>query len=189
MLVEFLTKIDTILFIFFNIHLANRFFDLVMPVVTYKETWYPLWVVLTVGLLWKGGKKGRWVVLIAILSVALADQMVNQIFKPLFQRVRPCNIVDGVHLLVKKTSSYSLPSSHAANFFAVATVFTYFYRKYQLVFWFIAGLVSYSRVAVGVHYPFDILVGAILGILFAGFWILLYRKILKIKDQAALMSG
>ena len=76
-----------------------------------------------------------------------------------------------------------MPSSHAANFFAVATVFSYFYRKYQWIFWFLASLVAYSRVAVGVHYPFDILVGAMSGVLFGAFWIYMFKKVIKIKGQ------
>lgn len=185
MILELLNQIDTTLFIFFNMQLANPVFDIVMPFVTYRQTWYPVWVVLTIGLLWKGGKKGRFVVLIAILSVALADQVVNQLLKPWFQRVRPCNVVEGVHLLLNKKTSHSMPSSHAANFFAVGTVFAYFYRKYQVIFWFFASLVAYSRVAVGVHYPFDILVGSFSGVLFAAFWIILFNKI-KIKGKSLL---
>ncbi|MEJ2542483.1 MAG: phosphatase PAP2 family protein [Calditrichaceae bacterium] len=109
--------------------------------------------------------------------------MVNRIMKPSFMRIRPCNVVEEVHLLVKNKTSKSMPSSHAANFFAVATVFSYFYRKYQWIFWFLASLVAYSRVAVGVHYPFDILIGAFSGALFAAFWIYMFKKVIKIKGQ------
>lgn len=178
-MLEFLQKIDTTLFLFFNATLANPVFDVLMPFVTSPFTWYPVWLVLIVGLLWKGGKKGRWVVLIAILSVALADQLVNQVLKPYFGRIRPCIVVEGAHLLLGKKTSWSLPSSHAANFFTTATVFSYFYKKYQVIFWFFAVLVAYSRVAVGVHYPFDIFLGAVLGIIFALFWIYLTKFILE----------
>ena len=116
-----------------------------------------------VGLLWKGGKRGRWIVLIVILAVASADLLVNRLMKPSFQRIRPCNVIEEAHLLLGKKSSKSMPSSHAANFFTVATVFAYFYRKYQWIFWFLASLVAYSRVAVGVHYVFDVLAGFITG--------------------------
>ena len=181
MILEYLEKIDTSLFYFLNVQLANPLFDVAMPFITNKYTWFPIWAVLIIGLLWKGGKRGRWAVFIAVLSVALADQLVNFVFKPYFHRIRPCNVVEGVHLLLNKKTSYSMPSSHAANFFAVAVVFSYFYRKYQIYFWFIAFLVAYSRVAVGVHYPFDILAGAICGIVFGLFWIIAFKQILKIK--------
>ena len=182
-MLEYLNHIDTILFIFFNNKLANPVFDVIMPFVTFKQTWYPIWIIAAVGLMWKGGKKGRWIVLIVILSVATADLIVNRIMKPSFMRIRPCNVVEEVHLLVKNKTSKSMPSSHAANFFAVAMVFSYFYRKYQWIFWFLASLVAYSRVAIGVHYPFDILVGAFSGIVFGSFWIYMFTKVIKIKGK------
>ncbi|MEJ2054439.1 MAG: phosphatase PAP2 family protein [Calditrichaceae bacterium] len=182
-MLDYLNHIDTVIFIFFNVKLANPVFDVIMPVITYRETWYPLWVIAIVGLLWKGGKKGRWVVLIAILAVGSADLMVDRIMKPAFHRIRPCNVVEEVHMLVGKKSSKSMPSAHAANFFALATVFSYFYRRYQWIFWFLASLVAYSRIAVGVHYPFDALVGAITGACLALFWILMLTKVIKINGH------
>ncbi len=177
-LLLFLNHLDTILFVFFNVHLANPVFDLIMPFVTDKHTWYPVWLATIVLLSWKGGSKGRWVVLIALLAVGTADLGVNKILKPFFQRIRPCNVVEGAHLLLGKKSSFSMPSSHAANFFTLATVFSYFYRKYQVIFWFLAVLVAYSRIAVGVHYPFDVLVGALVGMAIARGWIELFKHLL-----------
>ena len=182
-MLNFLNQIDTILFIFLNAKLANPVFDIIMPFVTYKQTWYPVWAIAIIGLLWKGGKKGRWIVLIVILSVVTTDLIVNKMMKPSFQRIRPCNVIEEAHLLLGKKSSKSMPSSHAANFFALATVFSYFYRKYQWIFWFLASLVAYSRIAVGVHYPFDVFVGAICGSLFGIFWIIFFTKVIKIKGR------
>ena len=178
-MLELLQFIDARLFLFFNVQLANPFFDAVMPFITDKHTWYPVWLALIVGLLWKGGRKGRWVVLIALLTVLTADQIVNQLLKPLFGRIRPCIAVEGAHLLIGKKHSFSMPSSHAANFFAVATVFAYYYSRYKAVYWFIAALVAYSRVAVGVHYPFDILAGAVAGFAFGWFWIYVFSYRIK----------
>ncbi len=168
-------------------HLANSVFDVVMPFITYKTTWFPVWAVLIVGLLWKGGRKGRWVVLIALLTVLTADQVVNQLLKPLFGRVRPCIAVEGAHLLIGKKHSFSMPSSHAANFFAVATVFSHYYARYKALYWFLAALVAYSRVAVGVHYPFDVVAGAAAGVLFGLFWIYIFKY--WIKPQGVETSG
>jgi len=131
-------------------------------------------------LIWKGGKRGRWAVLIALLAVAITDPLVSRILKPFFQRIRPCNALEDVHLLVRKSKAYSMPSAHAANFFAAATVFSYFYRKYQWIFWTIAALVAYSRISVGVHYPFDVLVGALVGVAVSVVWILILRKKIKL---------
>ncbi len=177
-LISFLTHFDTVLFVFFNVHLANSFSDVVMPFVTTKQNWYPVWLAAIILLCWKGGAKGRWVVLIVLLAVSTSDLTVNRLFKPLFHRIRPCNVVQNAHLLLGKKSSFSMPSSHATNFFAVATVFSYYYRKYQAIFLFLAALVAYSRIAVGVHYPFDVLVGALLGMLIGYLWTIAFKRLL-----------
>lgn len=178
-MLDFLQSIDTTLFFFFNQDLANPVFDTLMPFITNKKSWYPVWLITIVLLIWKGGKRGRWTVLIALLAVGLADPLVIRVIKPFFERIRPCNALDNVHLLVRKSRAYSMPSAHAANFFAAATVFSYFYRKYQWIFWMIAALVAYSRIAVGVHYPFDVLVGAIMGVAGSVLWISILRKKIK----------
>ena len=175
-MLEYLQKIDTILFIFFNQTMANPVFDVIMPFITNKKTWIPVWLITIVLLLWKGGRRGRWAVLTAVLAFALTDPLVSRVLKPMIHRIRPCNALDGVHLLVHKSKGLSMPSAHAANFFALATVFSYFYRRFQWVLWSIAALVAYSRIAVGVHYPSDVLTGAVVGLLCAGFWILILKK-------------
>ncbi len=169
-------QIDVALFYFFNRQIANPLFDLVMPFVTNKYTWFPVWLAVLVLLSWKGGKRGRWSVLLALLAIALTEPLVNRLLKPLIERVRPCNALDNVHLLVRRSRGLSMPSSHAANFIALATVFSYFYRKYQIIFWSLAALVAYSRIAVGVHYPADVLFGAIVGYLCGKVWLLILKK-------------
>ncbi len=162
-MLAYFNQIDTRLFFFFNVHLANPLFDILMPFITDKYTWLPVWIAAIVLLLWKGGKKGKAVLILVLLSVVLTDVSVNRLLKPLIHRVRPCNVLQGLHLLVHRSGSFSMPSSHAANFFTLATIFSAYYKRYQWIFWLSAALVAYSRVAVGVHYPFDILVGALVG--------------------------
>lgn len=149
-----------------------------MPFITNAYTWVPVWVITIVGLLWKGGKKGRWVVLIAIVTVSCADLFAYRIMKKSIKRIRPCNAIEQVHLTVRRSHSYSMPSNHATNFFALATIFSFFYRRYWKWIYGAAALVAFSRISVGVHYPFDALVGALLGAAIAGLILWIFKKTL-----------
>ena len=150
-----------------------------MPFLTSKTNWYPVWLALTIFLLWKYRLKGIVFVMIIILAVGLSDIIAYRIIKPWVSRVRPCNVIEGVHLLAPKRNTWSFPSNHAANFFALATMLTFLFNKYKYIFYIIAVLVAYSRVAVGVHYPFDILAGALLGFLIAKLIIFLFENYVK----------
>jgi undecaprenyl-diphosphatase len=160
---EYILEIDTTLFYFINLTLQNPVFDWLMPFITERNHWFPVWGVAVVGLLWKGGRKGRIVVLLIIPVIFLSDQISAHVLKPLIARSRPCVALPDVHLLVGMKTSYSFPSAHAANFFATATFFNHFYPKYRWWYFTAASMVALSRVFIGVHYPLDIIVGGILG--------------------------
>ena len=97
-------------------------------------------------------------------SLALSDQASSQLIKHAFMRLRPCNVLPDVHLLVGCSHSYSMPSSHATNASAAAFHFTFFYPRWAPAFVFLMLLVGYTRVYCGVHYPFDVLVGFVVGL-------------------------
>ncbi len=162
----FLDKLDTSIFFIINRDLQNPFFDWLMPFVTNKENWYPLFLIIIVGLLWKGGKKGRIAVALLIPVIVLSDQISASLIKPFFDRMRPCEAfrdLNMVHMLIGLKTSPSFPSSHAANSFAAATFFGHYYPRFKWIYFAIAAVIAYSRVYVGVHYPLDVLAGAILG--------------------------
>lgn len=164
----FLYAIDRAVFLFFNRTLANPVFDFVMPYITEEDYWRIPILLVWLALVIFGGKKGRIVALLVIPILTLSDQVSSFVVKPWVQRVRPCFVVEGARLLIDQSRSFSFPSSHAANNAAAAVLFSVKYRRYTWVFVFIAGVVAYSRVYVGVHYPSDILGGALLGVLCAG---------------------
>jgi undecaprenyl-diphosphatase len=110
-------------------------------------------------------KKGVIIIVLTIIAVALSDFLNDDILKPLFKRIRPCNVLQDIHLLVPCNSSFSLPSSHAVNIFTMATMIGYGYRRIAPYVFFIAFAVSYSRIYTGVHYPFDVISGAVIGIM------------------------
>jgi len=164
---ELLNQLDTQLFLWGNVSCSNVVFDWLMPFITNKKSWYPVWLLVIILLLWKGGKNGRLIILFTIPLILLSDQISAHLLKPLIGRVRPCNVLDNINILVRCSRANSMPSAHAANFFAVATYFGFYFKKYRIYFFIVATLVAYSRVYVGVHYPFDILAGALLGIVCA----------------------
>lgn len=168
-------SIDTALFYFFNVTLSNPVTDKLMPFITERANWFIFYVIIWLFLVIKGGAKGRVAAILIILLILLSDQTANNLIKPFFQRIRPCNELDGVHLLINCSKSYSFPSNHAVNNFAAAVLFSYFYPGMKYFLFSGALLVSISRIMVGVHYPFDIAAGAVTGFIFAMIIISLWK--------------
>jgi len=162
-MLDYLSFLDTTLFLFVNVTLSNPVTNWLMPIVTSDNLLRILFAVSMLLLLWKGDTRMRWLVLFAIVTVAIADQVSSNFLKHLIARTRPCHTLTNINLLVGCGGGYSMPSSHAANAFAVATLFAIHVRQAKYYLYIFAGLIAVSRVFVGVHYPFDVLVGVIVG--------------------------
>ncbi|MDH5767815.1 MAG: glycosyltransferase family 39 protein [Nitrospirota bacterium] len=168
-----LPEVDTLIFFFINREIQNRLFDIFMPFVTSKA--YLLLLPFIVWFFLKERKQAIIVLVIGLASLALSDWC-SHMLKHIFERPRPCNILEGVHLLVGCSGSYSLPSNHAVNAFAFASPFYILFKnKLRYAFVIIAFLVAFSRVYIGVHYPSDVLVGALFGIMISLFIVNLYN--------------
>ncbi len=166
-------QFDYNLFFKMNGRWHNPFFDFVLPFIREPFVWMPLYffMVLFVVINFKG--KGWLWVLFFLLNVMLSDYVSSSIIKENFIRLRPCRdpmLADRVRFLVSYCpSSSSFTSSHAANHFAAAMfIFTTFKKavspKWAFLFlWAFA--ISYAQVYVGVHFPFDIFCGAIVGVI------------------------
>src|SRR4030043_1372796 len=156
-----LPEVDTLIFFFINRDSQNRLFDVIMPFITNNV--FLLTIPFIAWLCYKDRKKACLALILGLASFALAD-WISHFLKHVFERPRPCNILEGVHLLAGCSRSYSMPSSHAANSFAFVAPFVILYKNnIRYVFLLIAFLVSVSRIYIGVHYPSDIIVGALCG--------------------------
>ena len=173
-IIEFLSQVDTVLFHFFNGQLANPVFDKIMPVITSTGNWRPVAVLAGLFWFWKGGSKDRWAVLYAAIAWSAADLLNSSLIKTIFERPRPCLTLPDVHLLVGCGQTFSFPSGHAVTSFTLAAFLTLVYPRAKWVLFLVAFLISYSRIAVGVHYPFDILAGMLVGGLFGYFFYRLF---------------
>ncbi len=162
-MIDLIYNIDLFLFNFLNQTISNPLFDKFFPFITNPQNWFIAFIILWFTAIFKGGRVGKISAIGIIILIVISDQISSHLLKPMFERVRPCNVVESVHLLVNCTQSYSMPSSHAVNNFAAAVFFSRLFPKFKIALFIVATLVALSRPIVGVHYFSDIFVGAIIG--------------------------
>ena len=162
---------DRSLFKKINHDWTSAFFDGIFPLWREAITWVPLYIFLLILVLINFGVK-IWPWIIAfIITVALTDQVSSHLIKPFVNRARPCYdvlLADHIRLLMQYCSgSRGFPSSHATNHFGIA-IFIYqtmkpYFGRWCYLFFFWAATISYGQLYIGVHYPSDVICGAILG--------------------------
>ena len=170
--------------IFLN-NLGSSTFDPFWILVSEKWFWIPLYVIFLYFLYKNFNKKSLFYILLFVaLGITASDQIAN-IFKFVFERLRPCHdpSLEGLLREVKCGGKFGFYSAHSSNSFFVATYLTMLLGKkikqlpYFLFVW--AAIVAYSRVYLGMHFPGDIIIGAIMGILLALFFGTLAKKVIK----------
>lgn len=171
-MIEKLSDIDVQLFLFLN-GLRNPFLDFVFWWASQPLVWIPIYICLLYFVIRVYRWQSIFVVLFALLSVTLTDQISVHLFKDVFMRLRPCHnpsIAMQVHTLNGYCGGdYGFISSHAANYFGIASFLSILlYRKirhFSLLVFIWVSVIAYSRVYLGVHYPADVVCGALVGML------------------------
>ncbi len=161
-----LLRFDRSLFTLLNGRLTSPVLDAVMPFITDKSHFIGIGIIFILLVLLRGKKSEIRTLILVAITVMLSDYAAV-LLKELFGRIRPCHALTGVRLLVGCGGSYSFPSGHATNIFSSMVLLSLRYKKYRPFFIAIAVAIAYSRVYVGVHYPLDVLGGALLGALVA----------------------
>lgn len=184
------------LYFFFRINSVwtNSFFDSVFPWWRDATTWYPLYLFLIVFVFANFGWRAWTYVLFVALNVTITDQLSAHLIKNWIVRLRPCAdplMQDHVRLLLNHCSGgTSFPSSHATNHFGAAVFFFMtlkpYLKKWTYLFFFWAATICYGQMYVGVHYPTDIIAGAILGSMVGYIMSFIYNK--KVKLPALVSS-
>ena len=156
----------------------------VMPFITDADNWILpiLFLILYLGFF--KGKKGKIALCLLIISLSLNDSICAQILKPFFERVRPSHMsIEGLNLLVSKGGKWSMPSNHASNMFSLAVILSYFYGRFKVILFLLATVIAISRVYVGVHYPGDVIIGALIGYIISWtmitLWVIIKMRELK----------
>ncbi|QLG46344.1 phosphatase PAP2 family protein [Costertonia aggregata] len=180
-MLEELIKYDKELFLFLN-NLGNPTFDGFWMFVTNKLYAIPLYFLLFILTFKRLGAKKTLLFLVFVALLITATDQLSNFFKYCVGRLRPCHD-ETVFPFMRLVKSYcggkfGYFSAHAANAFAVAFFFIHVlgskfrYIRIFLVFW--AFFVAYSRIYIGVHFPLDVLTGALIGLIFSWLFAKLY---------------
>ena len=160
-------------------NLRIGFLNPVMQGITHLGDGGIFWIILSVLLLLF--KKTRKVGLCCALALIFDLLVVNIAIKPLVARIRPYVVLNDITILTHQPGDHSFPSGHSAGSFACAWAFFRAYKKkWGVPALVLAGLVSLSRLYVGVHYPTDVLGGVVIGIIVGELGYRLGKKIWRV---------
>lgn len=166
-------NLDVAILFFINKTLANSFLDLIMP---FTHTLpYFFWGLLTAFFFFR--KKDRNLALLMIIAIAVNTILATAI-KNFVARERPYQVFD-VRQLVTEENNQSFPSNHTQLSFLLSTIIFSFYRRLGIILFLLSAVIAFGRIYVGVHYPSDVVAGALIGILLALIILKLKHKILR----------
>lgn len=144
-----------------------------MPIFSTMGNKGMVWIAIAIVMMFF--RKTRSWGLILLLSMLLGLIIGEVVLKNIICRIRPCNLVE-VSMLIEKPSSYSFPSGHTCSSFAAATVLMKMDKRFGIPALVLAFLIGFSRLYNYVHFPTDVLCGALLGVVCGFVMCLLFKK-------------
>ena len=175
----FLT-LDADILLYIQDHIRNGFLDKIFPNITFLGNAGIFWIILTAVLLCF--KKTRRAAICSALALIGSLILNNMILKPIINRTRPYEVIEGLILIGKKATDGSFPSGHtAASIASAVAMCRYLKKRWSVPLIILALMISFSRLYIGIHYPSDVLVGLLDGILLAVIaWVIegvMFRKL------------
>ena len=125
-----------------------------------------LWYAIIVCLPWAGGAVGTSAS-VRMLGVGAVNVILYRIIKRWIARPRPYRTCPGIRACTRTLDEFSFPSGHTLHSVAFSLILTAYYPMFALFVWPFSLLVAVSRVILGLHYPSDVVVGALIGALTA----------------------
>ncbi len=160
---------DRALFVQINQVWVHPWLDVVMPIITdlHKNPVVKMAIIPVLLAYWIYRQRMRAVktIVLGVMALALSDSISYRIIKPLVSRNRPADSGMTVVLQTDNHSGLSFPSNHAANIFTIGNFVGLAVPPLRPTLLLFAAAVAYSRVYVGVHFPIDVLAGAIIGMI------------------------
>jgi undecaprenyl-diphosphatase len=137
--------------------------DFLFSLFHHGPSWFLVLVPIGIFVAWRSPGPTRRVIFIAAAALLITDFTTARILKPLFERPRPCHELEAVRLLVKCGGLYGFPSGHAATSAALCLTLGAHFRRALPWLVGLVGLIGYSRIYTGVHYPLDVIGGWLWG--------------------------
>ena len=156
-------RFDNYILFIIEKYVHNKYLDIIMPIVTFTGNLGSIWFIIAIVLIID--KPYRAIGNSIIITLIIGTIIGEGILKHIVRRVRPCNRQENFRLPSLKLTSYSFPSGHTLSSFAAAEMLSLYFTQYRLVFMSMAFLIAVSRLYLYVHYPTDVIVGLIIGVL------------------------
>lgn len=173
-MIETITQIDFSVLDFIQENLKCGFMDWLMVLLSRLGEGGIIWFAIAIPMLFF--KKSRTCGVVMILSMGVTLLLGEFVLKNLVGRVRPCNVNTQIEMLINRPSSYSFPSGHTSSSFASATTIFQWNKKAGILALVLAFLVAFSRLYNYVHFPTDVIAGAVFGILASILVYYIFRK-------------